>query len=777
MKPTTPDPEPRSRRRLRLGLWLAVLTLPVVAILALPWALSTEPARVWLLSRANQVMAPGSVEIAALKFSWFGSTHFKGVVFRDAEGHRVVEAPGAIWDRNLFQILFDRPRLGTIRIDQAAIDAEHKSDDTINLFETLRPLFEGDPKTSLRIDVRDGRLHAHGKGLPRPIEAEHTSVSLNIHGEPGPITWTVGLANGNLDAPRQSLKVEGTLDRGGGASRGDLTLLVSGRAWPWAFADDRGTISGQLGGKLSATKTGARWSLAGDTALASLNVKGPDPDGRSFGIDQARVVWNLGQTAAGWTIQDVELTTSQALFKGRGTIAPDQVKLEGEAAWNGDQHTRWSVLGSFATREGVTSAEARLDLVQVLADAREGERLALQIKGSAPRDHRRIDLASLALDNSFLQVSASGRIDDPMGKRLADFSGTIAPNWDRLNEWLSQNVEPGARVKGREHPFRLRAALGETVRDTLDGELGVALDGADIYGMKFGPTDLVVRARGGKLSVDPIETTVNDGRLHLEPLIRNNDSEPLAILLDPGSTLTGAKVNDEVSRRVLSFAVPVLDNATSVRGQVSATIDKAVFPIGDLGETANPGPTIEGAIVFQDVEFLPGPLLDGLFALTGKPDRPALKLNQPVALKIADRRVYQRGLAIPIGNLTRFELEGSVGFDRSLDLIAGMPILPTMLADRPLLGAIAADARIRVPIRGTLQKPEIDREAFKIGMNDLGRSLLERGGLQGAVGLFERLIRPRDPDAPPPPTPEERRERRQERRDERKMRRQGMPPE
>jgi len=42
-----------------------------------------------------------------------------------------------------------------------------------------------------------------------------------------------------------------------------------------------------------------------------------------------------------------------------------------------------------------------------------------------------------------------------------------------------------------------------------------------------------------------------------------------------------------------------------------------------------------------------------------------------------------------------------------------MPILPTMLANRPLLGAIAADARIRVPIRGTLQKPEIDREAFR----------------------------------------------------------------
>ena len=135
----------------------------------------------------------GLVEIAALKFSWFGSTHFTGVVF--AIRRPRWSSAGATWDRDLFQILFDRPRLGTLRIDQAAIDAERKSDDSINLVETLRPLFEGDPKTSIRIDAPDGRLHAHGKGLPRPIEAEHAAVDVNIHGEPGrspgPSAWPV----------------------------------------------------------------------------------------------------------------------------------------------------------------------------------------------------------------------------------------------------------------------------------------------------------------------------------------------------------------------------------------------------------------------------------------------------------------------------------------------------------------------------------------------------------------------------------------------------------
>ena len=287
--------------------------------------------------------------------------------------------------------------------------------------------------------------------------------------------------------------------------------------------------------------------------------------------------------------------------------------------------------------------------------------------------------------------------------------------------------------------------------------------------MKLGATAIVVRSRDKKPSIDPIDSTINDGPLHLEASIRaRGESGPLAIVLGKGSTLKNARVNDEVSRRVLSFVAPVLDNATRVRGRVSATIDRAVFPLED--DPASRGPTVEGAIVFQDVAFVPGPLLDDLFALVGRADRPSLKLNEPVSLTIADRRVYQRGLTVPIGNLSKIELDGWVGFNRDLNLTASIPILPTMLADRPILGAVAGDARVRIPIRGTLQKPEVDAEAFKLGMKDMGRSLLERGAVQGAAGLIERMLRPRDPNAPPPLTPGNAARRRSNVRSDRKTR-------
>ena len=46
----------------------------------------------------------------------------------------------------------------------------------------------------------------------------------------------------------------------------------------------------------------------------------------------------------------------------------------------------------------------------------------------------------------------------------------------------------------------------------------------------------------------------------------------------------------------------------------------------------------------------PGPLADQLLAMVGREDRSGLKLDEPVSLTIADRRIYQRGLALPIGD-------------------------------------------------------------------------------------------------------------------------------
>lgn len=779
---TQPPKTPPKPRRSLLWWLPALLALPVLAVLALPRALSTLPGRDWLLGRANRALAPGMLRLDSIRFSWFGPTRMTRFLLTSADGRPVATAPSATWDRNLFQILFERPKLGTLRLDDAALDVTRAPDGSIDLYEVLRPVIGLDPKTSARIVVSDGRLRVRGAGLAEPVEAEHAGVDLVIRPRPGLITWRVRLANGDAEAPRNTLDVDGRLDRTG--APGDLGVHVLGRDWPLAFGGHRGTASGRLDGTISAQRKAGRWTLSGAAALAQAAASGPGPNGRGFAIDRVKGTWDADLAARTCVIRAFELTSPAGTLKAGGTVAAGgKVRFDGEADLAGlatsagagadGLRARWSAEGTVATAaDGAFRVDGGVVVNRIGGGPGEGEPVKVRVRASAPAGGGRIDLAELGLESRFVGLTASGSVDDPEGRRVVDLTGKVAPDWETINAWLAQHVEPGARVSGRDRAFRIKGALAEGGAEALEGEVGLALDSADVYGMKLGPAAVVIRRRAGKVAIDPIDTTVNGGRLHLEPEFRARDgANPAAVVLGAGTRLTDAEVNDEVSRRVLSYVAPVLDHATRVRGRVSATITRADFPLGGAG------PTVDGAVVFQGVEFVPAGWLDALFGLIGREGQSVLKLDEPVALTIADRRVYQRGLTVPIGNLSKVEVEGWVGFDRALHLTASVPVLPTMLADRPILGALAADARVRVPIRGTLRQPEIDREAFKLGMKEMARSLAERGGVLGAAGLLERLTRPRDPDAPPPPTPEERRERRQERRAERQMRRRGELPE
>jgi translocation and assembly module TamB len=389
-----------------------------------------------------------------------------------------------------------------------------------------------------------------------------------------------------------------------------------------------------------------------------------------------------------------------------------------------------------------------------------------------------LDVSELALVSPYATLEGAGRVRGLGGEPEVDLRGRLAPDWEAINRMLADRVEPGARLSGKPRDWRIqgKVAADSTANDQngggLDGEFGFDLVDLDIYGLHVGPTPVVLRAQGGKLALDPIDTSLNGGRIHLEPELVRDEKRGTLVRLGPSSSIAGAEINDEVSRRFLSYVAPVLDRATRAHGRVSVSLQEAVFP---LGGTENKGTSVTGSVVFQEVEFLPGPFMDQLLDLVGREERPGLKLDAPVALTIADRRVYQRGFALPLGRLTRIELSGWVDFDRNVELTASLPITPAMVGNNPVLSEIVAGQRISVPIRGTLQKPQIDREAMNLALRDLGKSLLGNGAIRGAAELLMRLGRGRDPNAPPPMTLQERRARRRERQAERRRDRGSGP--
>jgi translocation and assembly module TamB len=863
-----PSPTPRKRRR-RWWRLVVILALFVIAtIAALPWALSTGPGRRWMLARVNHALAPGRLHVDAVRLSWFRPTEFTGFTLIDRQGGRVAFAPVAVWDRKFGQILFGRARLGTLRLDQAALDIERRSDGSLDLFETLQPVLGRDPRRDLTIQVDHGSLRFRSPGLAEPLQADRAELILHLAPAPDPIAGRLRLASG----ARGALEVRGFYHRWQEASHPpDLVIEVASQRWPTVLDVSGVRAEGLFDGDFAIRRAGSSWALTGQAALVDLDASSPHWPKNRVHLDRLDASWDVAQDSGAWTIRRLGLESSRAGLQAKGQIkgiwddhkfiidevrvalaphdkgavregalawsargrfgreegvlvlepvasaqpaavalAPEGLRITGlgqraggaraegvfvgdiaalanvVAAWSGRSAADWG--GSWSSRWTISQDEqgwrfaGKTEVRDLSWPAADGQGLwsepltTLNLRASYRTEADRLDLAELALSSQYGTLEAKGSLSDPLDRRKTDLKGTLSPDWKAVNAMLAERVEPGARLEGQPRPFRLRGSLAVDSLDELlkgiEAEAGFDLVKADFYGMRVGATPIVLRVSGGHVTMDPIRATLNNGRLQLDPQWRVEDDGGLTLRLAPGPVIEGAEVNDEVSNRVLSYVAPVLREATRVHGLVSAEVQRAEFPIGpSLRKKA----IVEGQVIFREVEFAPGPLADELLDLIGRQDRPSLRLDQPVELTIAEGRVEQHGLALPVGKLTRIELEGSVDFDRNLDLTASLPITTGMLGNNPVLSEIAAGTKISVPITGTMSKPKIDREAFRANLKDLGRTLLERGAVAGIAELLKRLTRPRDPNAPPPPprlTPEERKARRQERRQQRQMERQ-----
>jgi translocation and assembly module TamB len=1105
------------RRRWRV-VAVVLVVLVAGAVAAFPWALGTPPARRWLLSRANHALAPGGLNFATIRFSWFGPTRITGLTLLDPQGEAVIDAPTARWDRNLWQILVEHPRMGTLVLERAGLDVEREQDGTVDLYEALRPILGPNPKLDLTVLVDRGHLRFRGANMPAPVIAEKADVRIWFAPAPNPLSWRLALANRQGEGT-ESLDITGAYDRWRvpPGSPAEISIAVRGNDWPLTFERAGLAATGRLHGAVDLRHVAGSWSAEGDATLREVVISGKRLRGDQLALNEVKAAWSVAESPGGLTVRKLAVTSPVGSIQSEGTIPPSadrpsriegtldlaaiarqlpralglrkdltldsgsavvrmdsrtaadrrnwdveakvtglkahdgqrelsfdepatvraaieergnlidvrslsvttsflnvtgqgdldrglaltgeldlaglQRKLEGiidfgalqlagrgrftgayqrtENRFNssleatltnlkvaglrtepfereavglklvaqgpasdsglpngwadirgdlksgraqasvhateqddnvvvatavdfpftvgGREHQlngratvrsnakavsiepshlvlkanrngretdlvhltlrgeldrakgelrltplddagtrgaaaiaivpegirvsgigkgdalrfdggltgtnealaalinasqpsiggRWAAYASARSVDEGLQVAARVDVQDVSwLESRPGDEssAALSFRGVYQSDADRLEIAELAARSSLATVAASGEIAELSQRRLIDLKGRLTPDWDAINQTLAARVEPGARLQAQPRDLRLKGSLTRAMSEgwqTLDADLGFDRLMADVYGMKIGPAPLVVHVRDGAIRVEPIDTTINEGRLHLEPEIVADKGGALVLRLGEKTTIKGATINDEVSHRVLSFVAPVLESATRVHGRVSVALDRAELP---LQSGASSLAKVDGTVQFEEVEFAPGPLVDDLFGLTGAERKPSLKLDEPVSLTIADRKVHQRGFAIPIGRATRIELSGSVDFDRNLALMASLPLTPRMVGNNPFLGDVVEGTRISVPIGGTLDKPRIDKDAMKVALRDLGSTLLERAAGRGAAELLFRLTRPRDPNAPPPPTPAERRARRQQQREERRMRREGVEP-
>ncbi|QEH32221.1 hypothetical protein OJF2_06900 [Aquisphaera giovannonii] len=582
-----------------------------------------------------------------------------------------------------------------------------------------------------------------------------------------PASWAELRAK--FQTPREVASLAATSRDGAVAWKGAASL-------PVALA----TRSGRAGAESS-----GRWTTAAATAPGRgvievdelrLNARPDDPALAADGLLLASVRGRLDLDADELTVAPLpprpgektplELAGNGLKLRGllKNPSAPESadVEVRGDLAaidralaiWTGQAGS--GLAGPAAARiiAEPDGGRLKLRLAAKAPAALGGKAVDLAFRGAYEAATDRLDCQSLTAVTPYARVDASGQVVEATARRVADLSGTLAPDWQALTAIVEQAVEAEARLEGRPRGFRVKGplsggSLAAIVKGLEEAELGVDLTSADVFGLALGEAPVVVRCKGGVLAVDRIQTTLNEGRVDLRPGLTVDDAQGIAVLLGEGSALSGVKVNDEVSRRVLSYVAPVLDRATHVSGTIAADMKGEIPITGPPSRTT----TLNGHLAFQDVVFAPGPAAAEVLSVVGRRAQEGIRMQQPVQLSIANRRVIQEGLKVTVRQGVDVGLKGSVGFDQTLELKATVPITKAMLGSQApaQLGDALRGNDITIPIGGTVSHPTVDRRALRVALGNLSKGAVRQGLQKEASKLLDRLGPPpaAGPGTPP----------------------------
>jgi hypothetical protein len=226
------------------------------------------------------------------------------------------------------------------------------------------------------------------------------------------------------------------------------------------------------------------------------------------------------------------------------------------------------------------------------------------------------------------------------------------------------------------------------------------------------------------------------------------------LVVDPVQVLDHRPLTPEMCNEGLQLAVPVLANATWVRGEVSLALDKFRVPIGQ-DEAAE----VEGTFDLHEVETgVKNPILLRIAQLISTllqrdlPTKVRIAEESKIRFRVRDRRVWHEGLAFGLPEVSPdlvIRTSGSVGIDESLDLIVEVPIPVDRVFDGPLAQQIGSRP-LKLQVTGTLDEPDI---GLPRDGNPLGELL---GGLMGdgepgeqsaadtVLGILDRVLAPDD---------------------------------
>jgi hypothetical protein len=330
------------------------------------------------------------------------------------------------------------------------------------------------------------------------------------------------------------------------------------------------------------------------------------------------------------------------------------------------------------------------------------------------------------------------QLTSPQEKVLVEFNETAKAGKTQLKgrldceyDWAAVNpyLPQGMIVKGTnklpiefssEYPTGQRQKL----LDNLSTKAALGFTQAQYMGLVFEPTEAQIQIQNGSFTILPLSTKVNNGEFHFAGEGNLKQESRVLRMAQPMQIMKDIQINDEMAKKLLIYVNPIFANSVNVSGVANFGCERLAIPLAPNRQNEI---EIIGTVSVDKLRLQASDLLGQILPLLGVGISGVDITVRPTKFVLQNGVLSYDDMQVEVGN-SPINFKGAIGLNKSLNMTVTLPY--TIGGKTARIGRETVGQRISLPLKGTLNKPELD----------LGKLLEEQLKQQLLEGL-DRLLK------------------------------------
>ena len=367
------------------------------------------------------------------------------------------------------------------------------------------------------------------------------------------------------------------------------------------------------------------------------------------------------------------------------------------------------------------------------------EKVTLNADVNRSPDGKNMTINNLELNSNALALNAAGTLNRLGKNKVLDVRGTMKPDMKLVSDYLKKSGQSRVAFSGKKAtPFTIKmTSTGDRWVDPLNHlDFAGAVHLAEIegYGLKLTPNDVPVTVAGAAAGAK-LESPANGGQLDFQPII-DLRREPYILSFKKNiDLLKDVQVTQGLIDGLLAAIHPLFKDAVVPDGLLGLNMQHFRWP---LSEKHRNQATFAGTLKLNGVKLNSTPFLAGLLNMMGISERQLSMADQEIGFEAKNGRIALSPMTVDAEGY-QLKMGGSIGFDKTLDFIARIPVTDRMVGKDAY--QFLQGTTLNVPIRGTADNPRIDETAFQRATADLMQQALRKNLEKGAQDLLKNLFK------------------------------------